>query len=209
MEEIDARSIAGILKEANIRQEYWGHKFEDIVFDDDAIERDIKTFFNNLEQAREAGMGMFLTGDFGHGKTMIISVILKRVLKLRMSAYFISAFDFFDCYGGFDAEHRQFRKFVRTVDFLAIDDVGSESIKARDYSFSLLDNLLVERQRPTLLSSNKNLKGLIRTYGTHLGEFIGTGRMREIFIDVGKSLRYRYDWYGQLEKDPEGLKATW
>lgn len=196
--EFDA-NIKSLLIRARIRQEYWKLSFEDIVFDDESVKSDIQVYYENLKNAYDKGLGMFLTGDYGQGKTMIASVILKRALKQMRTAYFVSMFGFLDFYGGFDMESRTFRKFVRNVDFLCIDDIGSEAIKAKDYSFALLDNLLVERSLPTILTSNKDSKQLASIYGDHLLEFIGTGKMREIFIDSGTHLRNKKDWNEELQ----------
>lgn len=204
----DGTSIGKILKDANIRKDYWYISFNDIIFDDESVKADITTYYNNIHKAVEKGLGLFLTGDFRHGKTLISSCILKQALKEGLTAYFVSMFDFIGYYGEFGEKGMQFKNFVRSVDILCIDDVGAESIKTRDYSFSLLDNLLAERFKPTIMTSNRSKEQLKDIYGEHLLEFIGDGKIKEFYIDSGKSMRHRIDWHKTLQSD-ERMEPVW
>jgi len=198
---IPPESKIKLFKAAAIRREYFYIGMDDVVFDDDSVEHDIKMFYENLDKAVTHGLGLFLTGDYGQGKTLIASLILKRAIKYDFAAYFMSMFDFVDYYGGWDEKARQMRDWLRRVHVLVIDDVGAESVKARDYTFSLLDNLIVERQGATILTSNKSKEQLKATYGEHLLEFVGTNKIREVLIDAGKSMRHQTAWEDLLNGD--------
>jgi DNA replication protein DnaC len=206
--EVSRDMMIKLFTEARIRQDYWHVGWEDIVFDDLSTQRNLTAFYENIENCLKNGLGLFLTGDFGHGKSLIGSVILKRALKNQYSAFFISMFDFVDYYGAMGQDGQEFRRYVRKIDFLCIDDIGAESIKARDYSFSLLDNLLAERYKPTIFTSNKTIAELRKLYGEHLLEFIGTNKMKEILVDSGKSLRYKEKW-SKLLKDDKEKELKW
>ena len=83
-------------------------------------------------------------------------------------------------------------------------DGTPESIKSRDWTFSLLDNLMVERFKPVLFTSNKDSKGLANLYGDHVLEFLNTGKVNEIFLDSGANRRNKFNWSNSLEETREG-----
>lgn len=187
--------LARILTRARIRKEYWPYLIEDFNFEgfSPADKEDILEYHDNLDAVYQNGLGFFFHGEFGTGKTMLSSIILKHAVKYKFQVFFITAFDFFEYYGAFGDQGRQFKDFVRNVHFLCIDEIGSEQVKTKDYVFALLDNLLVERQFPTIVTSNRKPDQLATIYGDHLSELLGKNRIREIgFSEVSK--RDRRTW---------------
>lgn len=185
-----------ILTRARIRREYWPYTIDDFDFSEfsPAEHQDIKEYHDNLEVAYQNGLGFFFHGEFGTGKSLLASIILKHAVKMKFQVFFITAFDFYEYYGAFGEEGRQFKSFVRNVHFLCIDEVGGEQLKTKDYVFSLLDNLLVERQFPTILTSNRRPDQLATIYGSHLSELFGKNRIRDIhFSDRSKRKAEKWD----------------
>lgn len=139
----------------------------------------------------DRGLGVLFYGRQGTGKTLLTSLMLKRLLALGFDGYFTT---FQRLIGSFasgwrDAEQRDW--FIRRISnarILVIDDVGKEfkgehreggTVVRRPVEMvqSMFDEVVrsrVENCRPTLMTTNKSLSELELLYSSSAGDAVRT-----------------------------------
>jgi DNA replication protein DnaC len=120
----------------------------------------------------ERGMGLFLWGSQGTGKTMLATLVLKELIKRGIRCYAVTMDQMVDEYTrgwGSDEEKRWFDRKVRYAEVLLLDDIGKEgsrgSLPERTFNNLLRDR--VQGGRPTLITTNISPGELGAVYGSN------------------------------------------
>lgn len=112
------------MHEADIPIDFRAKEFDDIVYPDvQEQKRQILDYVSYLGNNRNSGIGLFLTGSSGLGKSLMAGLLLKNALRQGFSA----------CFRGLDDHFRHVLKVdeeniekTQTVDFLVLHHVGDE-----------------------------------------------------------------------------------
>jgi len=135
------------------------------------IER-LKSYAFNLRKMRQDGIGLFLNGPNGVGKSCIVahygkafrshgqSVLYARAVELVTSS--IETYPMGDAWGGLDLW-----QLAKQVDVLILDDLGKEHRSQSSYAETMIEDLLrarYERKGVTLITTNMSGPALVETY---------------------------------------------
>lgn len=117
-------------------------------------------YSKKLAKAVNEGVGLFMSGSKGSGKSFIASLILKRVLKEGYSAYFILLKDLVNAafQSLSDNEARaDLQTLITQIDFLVIDEFDRIN-DSSEMVLNLLSALFKQRcysRKPLIITSNK------------------------------------------------------
>lgn len=138
------------------------------IYTDDATRFEVikwlKNYIDNYK-VNKSGKGLYLHGNFGCGKTYLISAMLNELAKLNHKIAIIYYPEFLrSLKASFNDENDYIVKFnyIKKVELLLIDDIGAETTTAwsRD---EVLGNILQYRMQahlPTFFTSNFTLEQL-------------------------------------------------
>lgn len=126
-------------------------------------------YCENIDSEKHQGEGILFYGETGHGKTHLLTAILKAYFDRGKSIRYMTVENFFlglrDTFAGEVSERKYIDRFVR-VEILALDDLYSA--KAPDsYQQRMLWQLLDERYRKlrrTITASNKPMSELLKIF---------------------------------------------
>ena len=140
---------------------------KDIYTDDASRFEVIKWLHNYIEKYKknEKGKGLYLTGNFGCGKTYLVSAMLNELAKLDKKiaiVYYPEFLRSLKASFGDDSEYNTRFNYIKKVELLLIDDIGAEtaSVWSRD---EVLGNILQYRMQEhlsTFFTSNFTLEQL-------------------------------------------------
>lgn len=138
-------------------------------------------YIDNLKSNFKNGIGMFLYGPNGSGKTMLGSLVLKAFAAEGYSAYFTSFIELLEgkkTSFSNKEEKEWFGRQVTHTDILMIDDPGKEH-KVEGRSADFINSLLQEVVRyrismdlPTIITSNLDPNGFRRAYGADIASLL-------------------------------------
>lgn len=146
----------GHLEYMNIGRKYWGGTRENLT---QKQSRAISTYLKNAEQNISEGVGFFLWGENGSGKTYISAVMCKTVWGLYgLTSYCVTTDELKESFidRGVPAHFRSEEKMcdrVRVVPFLVIDDLGKEYLADSGFFESRFGSLLRFRGKHNLVTS--------------------------------------------------------
>lgn len=150
--------------QADIPVKYWDYTLNDLNQANIPIRDKLMKYCLNFDKVLNEGLGLFLVGANGNGKTMSACLILKEALRQNKTARFITlnqivamASD-----GTYNADIRKaFEEQITQVDFLVIDDITKiykNTQKTQStYVDTQLDHVLRARcnlNLPTIITSN-------------------------------------------------------
>ena len=132
------------------------------IYTDDASRFEVIKWLNNFitnYKKNEKGKGLYLTGNFGCGKTYLVSAMLNELAKLDKKIAIVYYPEFLrSLKSSFsdDSEYNTKFNYIKKVELLLIDDIGAETATAwsRD---EILGNILQYRMQehlPTFFTSN-------------------------------------------------------
>lgn len=174
------KRIAKIRKKANIPTRYQDIKFNktskrnEETFDN-ALKRCIG-YCNNAREVLEHGWGIYLYGDKGTGKTHLTACIANDLIE---NCYKVVFTNFFEITKGIKATYNsnsytteaELIDKLAKVDFLIIDDIGTESLKKngedtwiQEKIYDVLNKRYNER-KPIIFTSNDSLPDLVNKRG--------------------------------------------
>lgn len=119
----------------------------------------IKNFSGKIQKAYENGVGLYISGERGRGKTSAAIVALKEARAWGFPGYCISVSQLRDAiraHASFDAESLVADR-CRTVDFLLLDDLRAQDVDEKFFTINDVRNLIVNRYDsglPTLVTSS-------------------------------------------------------
>lgn len=157
---------------ANVPTKYRAFTFEQITHPQTAdIRAKIKDYLDSLNEQLENGMGLFLSGSTGLGKTAIASIVLMESLKLGRTGHFFTLDQCLNLYmGGWKDEEmkKQYQENVLGADVLVIDEVGNEPRTNINLVGACLNDILRRRSnnlQTTIITSNLFFKKIKDVYG--------------------------------------------
>lgn len=209
----DAHSFELEAYRSGIPKKFWHSKPSDVVRNVDIFEDVILGYIKRLRKALKHGIGLFLTGPNGCGKTMFASYILTHCLRdTRVPVYYttLPGLDE-DTKRGFrdDQFAEQLRRRLNSR-LLVIDEVGKEKFKDGDsFTRKSFEKLLKSRDDEdgysTILASNMGLEALRQKpenggYGETFGSLVDGSYKVVVMqagdhrIDVGRELDRKMGW---------------
>ena len=140
---------------------------------DDGI---VKKYRDNLSNYVNNGIGLFLRGSNGSGKSFIATMILKELVNDGHSCYMTTAADMADIVKNkwkTDFDEDFYKTKIEQTDVLYIDDVGRELIDldtnwADKFNKTSLDNIVrqrVQNGKTTFITTNLTDKRFVSYYG--------------------------------------------
>jgi|GEM_PF-3561844 len=169
--------------------------FRDATFDD-FVDRELVNWFekNYIKNFQlDKSKGIYLYGSPGTGKTYLSVCLVKELSKVGIRCLFIPMIDFIDKVRNesfkLDEENVGYEIKTRNIEFLVLDDFGSE--KLTEWVEKLIHSIVDYRYRrnlPTIFTSNYSLEEMLsRFHSIVVGERI-ISRIRQVcyVVDVGK-----------------------
>lgn len=140
---------------------------KDIYTDDPDRFKVIKWLKNFIDEYKKgnATKGLYLTGNFGCGKTYLISATLNEVAKFNKKVCIIYYPEFLrslkESFND-DDEYKTRFNYVKTVDLLLLDDIGAETTTAwaRDEILGTILQYRMQAKLPTFFTSNFTIEEL-------------------------------------------------
>ena len=146
--------------EANIPIRYWDYKLEDLTWCPQAAKK-MQKYIDKIETAHTKGIGLFLFGNNGLGKSLSAALVLQEALRKNYTARWsmLSELLALSSDGVYNKDAREaFRKEILEVDFLVVDDVDKTFVSQKsNYTNIHIDYLFRTRSNhclPTLVTSN-------------------------------------------------------
>lgn len=146
---------------------------DDQVYEKNAEAMDaLADYWHNSMYYVARGFGVMLHGGNGTGKTMLSSLLLKRLLTYGrgLDAYFTTFTNLLDQdqIGWTDKDAAKwFNQRIVNAEVLVIDDIGKESSARKSISSVVLDNMLrtrVQHDRPTIFTTNYSMADFRKVY---------------------------------------------
>lgn len=129
----------------------------------------VHDYLAKLDEYVAAGMGLFLSGTVGSGKTTVLNLVLKECVRRDYDCYsttFVGAVDEFAATWRDNSEKQSFARRFEHSKVLGIDDVGKEY--PNKVTAHTLDRILRTRDqeaRPTLVTTNLTPDQVHQGYG--------------------------------------------
>ena len=122
------------------------------------IVKKIKKFYDEYKD-NKVGKGIYLTGNFGSGKTYLLAALFNELAKLNVKSAIIYFPEFLrSLKAGFGEgdEYQELFASVRNAPLLLIDDIGAERVTewARDEVLGPILQYRMENRLPTFFTSN-------------------------------------------------------
>lgn len=156
------------MADANIPAGYWFLTMDKFV-GSPKLKEIVDDYVANLQDYYMEGSSICLAGNQGTGKTMSSICILKAALRKDFSAYYTTAADMLSDLS--DKETSSIRSRLKSVDFLAIDELDSRfftSDSMREFfsgKYELIFRHRAHNQLPTILCTNETQDILRVFYG--------------------------------------------
>lgn len=190
--------LKSALRKAGLGEQYVGLRFEDL--------EDVSSSFAKAKQSainyckaihvcKKRGLGIYFYGDNGRGKTALTSCILRNAANHGFSVYSLTLTELVE---------KLFKKelsisFLNEVDFLSIEDIGSERLFKSDNDGTFLGEkateIIASREKdlkPTLFTSNLKISELARVgYPKKTIERITSLSSRVFEVEAKSSFRLR------------------
>lgn len=148
--------------------------------------RGIGKYIDNAQGFLRQGMGLYLSGDVGVGKTMLLNLVLKDLVKVGYSCFATTFAQMIEMYtaGWTDKDEKAWfqRKFLNSQ-FLLLDDVGKErdtKIALNETTFDAVLRQRVTDGRPTFISTNPNASDMEERYGKPILSLIREQSLEEV-----------------------------
>lgn len=153
---------------------------------DQSILRGIGKYIDNRREFLRQGMGLYLSGDIGVGKTMLSNLALKDLVKFGYTCFATTFSQTIEMYtaGWADKEQKAWfqHKFMNSQ-FLLLDDVGKERDTKIALSETTFDAILRQRVTdglPTLITTNPGASEMEERYGKAILSLIREQSLEEI-----------------------------
>lgn len=132
----------------------------------------VSKYLDRHEQFLKRGMGMYFSGSYGTGKTMLANLVLKELVKFGYSCWattFSQTVEMFTAGWGDKVEQAYFQQKFINSQVLLLDDVGKEMtgtrLKLAETTFDAILRQRVQSGRATLLTTNLTPVDLESSYG--------------------------------------------
>lgn len=131
-------------------------------------------YAERIDSYLNAGIGLLLHGGMGTGKTLLMTLLIRKLAVAGEDVFMTTFQSLIDHYtGGWRDDERAawFARRIRNAGVLAIDDLGRENKARIDVVEAMLDELLRSRVaggRPTLITTNKTVEQLGQLYKSNV-----------------------------------------
>lgn len=132
----------------------------------------VTKFLDRREQFLKRGMGMYFSGSYGTGKTMLANLVLKELVKDGLTCWattFSQTVEMFTAGWGDKAEQAYFQQKFIGSQVLLLDDVGKEMtgtrLKLAETTFDAILRQRVQAGRATIITTNLTPVDLESSYG--------------------------------------------
>ena len=138
----------------------------------------VEKYIARLSKMKKTGLGLYFLGPNGTGKTGLMCEVLKGVCDKGYTAIFSTLSGLADKFAeGWksDKAKKEFVTFVRSIDFLGIDDIGKEYRGKTEFIITVFDRVLRYRSmrcRPTLITSNIGPEKIRLVYGDSIASLL-------------------------------------
>lgn len=139
-----------------------------------AVER-CKTYCEKWKEVKENGLGIYLYGDVGTGKSLLTACIGNYLLSKMVTVLFTNFFEIAKqikrTFADNSLTESSFMERLSRVDLLIIDDLGTEIVTKNGEKTWIQDkiydviNARYINQKPTIFSSNESLVDLVENCG--------------------------------------------
>lgn len=124
----------------------------------------VKEFITNYSKGIKC-KGIYLSGNFGSGKTYLLSAMLNELAKSNHKVAIVYYPEFLrslkESFNGTDDFKNKFN-YIKKVELLLLDDIGAETVTewSRDEILGTILQYRMEENLPTLFTSNLSMKEL-------------------------------------------------
>lgn len=123
------------------------------------------------------GLGIYLYGDKGTGKTHLTACMANALIQQRKQVLFTSFAEISKLlrgtFGNRNESETDYINRLATIDFLFIDDLGTERVQTKDGDLWLQEKIFdvlnkrYNNRKPTIFTSNYSIQELIEKRGLH------------------------------------------
>lgn len=180
---------------SGIGTDYQRLDWSDVKIEDKDILNPIIDYLTNYAAYVREGVGLFLHGTAGTGKTLLANLIAKEFVKLGKSVRVFNFSNLLDSYTAgwkdnvMKARHEHM---IKNADLLVIDDIGKEL--SDKLGAAQLDAALRTRyanSRPTIITSNLSKGKIEANYKSEFITSLISGSMIDIMFTGGRDFRPR------------------
>jgi DNA replication protein DnaC len=162
---------------SNIPEKYFDFSLDLVRDKIETIESNIEQFkkiekyIGSIEKAANGGIGLYISGSHGVGKTAIAIIILMHAIRNYRSAFFSRSTEILDFFrSGWKNEDKKayWSYVVNSSTFFVIDDIGRLFSEVNEYERANIDDIFTKRDGANLctiitanhsLETNKDLLG--------------------------------------------------
>ena len=180
---------------SGIGADYQRLDWSDVKIEDTDILNPIIDYLTNYDAYLREGVGLFLHGTAGTGKTLLANLIAKEFVKLGKSVRVFNFSNLLDSYtAGWKDNNLKLRHehMIKNADLLVIDDIGKEL--SDKLGAAQLDAALRTRysnSRPTIITSNLSKGKIEANYKSEFITSLISGSMIDIMFTGGRDFRPR------------------
>ena len=184
------------LHDSHLPRLYWNKKVCDFEGDKKAVDI-VHEYMTNLESNLSKGLGLYLQGTHGIGKTLLASYILKQGLKIGKQSKFYYYTDMLNVFSDSwkdDEAKQEIETDIMQSDLLVIDDLGKEIIGKSNFSITSLDSVLRKRVgnlKSIILTSNLDKLDVKDVYGKAIIDLFNES-LKEVHV-IGDSYRGKHE----------------
>lgn len=173
-----------------IKKGWHSKSLDDFTNDDEALAH-VKNYLRKFAEAKESGVGLYLWGSNGTGKTHLMCCAFKELISRKQTVRVFTIDEIVDQFTAswYSPEHkRELNHMLRTVDFLGIDEFGKnvgkdgEAIYLPDMVKRIMESVIrfrVQMKRPIWFSSNTAPKFVREVFSEDIASLLN-----EAVIDV-------------------------
>jgi len=159
-----------LLQQYGILPKWLDMRWEQFTNDDDALQKVLK-YRDRATEIRKDGVGLYLHGENGRGKTLLVMLLLKDLFErgFRIRAVTLGRLISMYTAGWSGAEKTdEFYSFIHEPDFLEVEEVGKEYKSGEsDLGKTVFDTVIRYRlqcQKPLLITTNLEPKLIREVY---------------------------------------------
>ena len=148
-----------------VSKEVRNAKMKDIYTDDKKRKELIKWVINFIKDYKEGKTckGLYLSGNFGSGKSYIVSAMINELVKDGYKGALIYYPEFLrNLKSSFGKDFEEKFEFAKKADLLLLDDIGAENISSwsRDEILGPIIQYRMDEKLPTFFTSNLSIEEL-------------------------------------------------
>lgn len=143
----------------------------------------VESYLEHHDELVAAGIGLTFTGTYGIGKTLLMTLLVKELVKAGVFCYastFANMLDMFTSGWTSKDDQQYFFEKMKSTEVLLLDDLGRGFKTKNNLSESTFDNVIrfrMQSEKVTLLTSNMPPPQLEQEYGGALASLMTESNM--------------------------------